>query len=320
MPEWPPNAIYPNWCTLNDEALCSMPNCEHQKWSCSPFCGMHLVEAVSVALPKEDQSAFWTSLDQIFMTLMYREREILRLRHGFGDGYAYTEAEVGRIFKETPESIRAIEAKAEAKLQHPVRLRLIEAVFSKIFESFDFAAMAKKAPGLLLQSVVEPAERTSEGQIIEAISIPWFMIAKLIEKHPAVIYEIEARKWEELIAGWYTAAGFDEVILTPRSNDLGRDVIAIKRGIVTVRVIDQVKAYKEGLVVPANDVRALLGVLQADHAATKGFVTTTSDFAPTIGEDPFIAPFLPFRLELINKDRLLDRIKQVVDKGKAGKI
>jgi len=57
-------------------------------------------------------------------------------------------------------------------------------------------------------------------------------------------------------------SGFDEVTLTPRSGDYGRDVIAIKKGIGTIRVIDQVKAYKPGHLVGANDVRALLGALQ----------------------------------------------------------
>jgi len=47
--------------------------------------------------------------------------------------------------------------------------------------------------------------------------------------------------WEEIIAGAYKKAGFDEVTLTPRSGDLGRDVIAIKKGLGSVRVIDQVK-------------------------------------------------------------------------------
>ena len=127
--------------------------------------------------------------------------------------------------------------------------------------------------------------------------------------------EIDPRKWEEMLAAWYSVAGFDEITLTPRSGDLGRDLIAVKRDIVTVRVIDQVKAYRPGHLVTANDVRALLGILQADHGATKGYVTTTSDFAPKIKKDKIIAPFVPFRLELINKDALLARLKQVADKG-----
>jgi len=111
-------------------------------------------------------------------------------------------------------------------------------------------------------------------------------------------------------AGAYKRAGFDEVTLTPRSGDYGRDVIAVKAGIGSVRVIDQVKAHKPGHLVTADDVRALMGVLQGD-GASKGFLTTTSDFAPRIKEDPLILPFMPSRLELINGKMLLKRLEQL---------
>ena len=60
-------------------------------------------------------------IDGLLKTLTYREREIIRLRYGLGDGYTYTLEEVGRIFKVTRERVRQIEAKAVKKLQHPIR-------------------------------------------------------------------------------------------------------------------------------------------------------------------------------------------------------
>ena len=65
-------------------------------------------------------------IDQVLKTLTYREREIIKLRYGLGDGYTYTLEEVGRIFKVTRERVRQIEAKAVKKLQHPVRSRQLE--------------------------------------------------------------------------------------------------------------------------------------------------------------------------------------------------
>ena len=62
-------------------------------------------------------------LEQVLKTLTYREREIIKLRYGIGDGYTYTLEEVGRIFKVTRERVRQVEAKAIRKLQHPVRAR-----------------------------------------------------------------------------------------------------------------------------------------------------------------------------------------------------
>ena len=65
-------------------------------------------------------------IDSILKTLSYREREIIKLRYGIGDGYTYTLEEVGRIFKVTRERVRQVEAKAIRKLQHPVRSRKLE--------------------------------------------------------------------------------------------------------------------------------------------------------------------------------------------------
>ncbi len=65
-------------------------------------------------------------IDNLLKTLTFREREIIKLRYGLGDGYTYTLEEVGRIFKVTRERVRQIEAKAVRKLQHPVRSKQLE--------------------------------------------------------------------------------------------------------------------------------------------------------------------------------------------------
>ncbi|MBM79498.1 MAG: RNA polymerase subunit sigma-70 [Planctomycetaceae bacterium] len=60
-------------------------------------------------------------INHVLKSLTYREREIIRLRYGLGDGYSYTLEETGRIFKVTRERIRQIESKALKKLQHSTR-------------------------------------------------------------------------------------------------------------------------------------------------------------------------------------------------------
>ena len=164
---------------------------------------------------------------------------------------------------------------------------------------------------LLLQAVVIKGRKTDEGHIIESIAPAWFEIARLVRDDPSIMFQIDWRKWEEMVAGIYERAGFDEVILTPRSGDLGRDVIAVKRGIITVRFVDSVKAFQPGRLVTANDVRALLGVVAADPKASKGVVTTTSEFAPRIEEDDLIKPFIPYRLELVNGQELIRRLAEL---------
>jgi RNA polymerase primary sigma factor len=60
-------------------------------------------------------------INHVLKSLTYREREIIKLRYGLGDGYSYTLEETGRIFKVTRERIRQIESKALRKLQHSTR-------------------------------------------------------------------------------------------------------------------------------------------------------------------------------------------------------
>mgnify|MGYP002845344518 CR=1 FL=1 len=62
-------------------------------------------------------------IDQVLKSLTFREREIIKLRYGLGDGYSYTLEETGRIFKVTRERIRQIESKALKKLQHETRTK-----------------------------------------------------------------------------------------------------------------------------------------------------------------------------------------------------
>jgi restriction system protein len=163
---------------------------------------------------------------------------------------------------------------------------------------------------LIVQSVVIARTKADEGRLIEAVAEPWFEIIEAILRDPTIAHQLGARKWEEIVAGAYVRAGFDDVILTPTSGDRGRDIIATKYGMGTVRVIDQVKAFKPGHLVTANDVRALMGVLHSD-GASKGFVTTTSGFAPRLLRDPLIAPLMPSRLELVDGARLVCRLSEL---------
>lgn len=178
---------------------------------------------------------------------------------------------------------------------------------------FAFNSILPNPPdvSLLLQAaVVDLGEQTLESDIILAVLPAWEEIARQIATNPGLVYEIDPFKWEEMMAGNYEKMNFfDEVTLTPRSGDFGRDIIAVKRGFFSVRIIESVKRYAPDHLVGADDVRALLGVLSGDRNATKGVISTTSDFAPRIAEDPFIAPFMPYRLELVDGRKLIERLR-----------
>ena len=65
-------------------------------------------------------------LGDVLCSLTERERKVLELRFGLGDGYSRTLEEVGKQFRVTRERIRQIEAKALRKMRHPTRIRQLQ--------------------------------------------------------------------------------------------------------------------------------------------------------------------------------------------------
>jgi restriction system protein len=176
------------------------------------------------------------------------------------------------------------------------------------------AVVLRPLPAITLDAVLTIQGGTPDGTLIQAVGAPWLRILDMIERDPEEVYRIDSRQWEEIIAGAYKAAGFDEVVLTPRSGDLGRDVIATRRGMFSVRIIDQVKAYGPGRLVTADDVRSVHGVLAADVGVSKAVISTTSEFAPRLKDDRLLAPLFPHRIELHPKDVLLPWLSSLRNK------
>lgn len=69
-------------------------------------------------------------IDDVLYTLSSREKEVIKLRFGLGDGYQRTLEEVGTVFNVTRERVRQIEAKALKKLRHPVRSQKLRGFLS----------------------------------------------------------------------------------------------------------------------------------------------------------------------------------------------
>jgi restriction system protein len=140
--------------------------------------------------------------------------------------------------------------------------------------------------------------------LVQSASAVWDGIVKELSTDWSLAYKIPYERWEEIVAGAFKKEGYDEVTLTPRSGDLGRDVIAIKHGVGCVKVLGSVKAFAPDHIVPYDAVRSLMGVIASERDTSKGIITTTSDFPPLIEKDELIAPLLPTRLELINGAKL----------------
>lgn len=166
----------------------------------------------------------------------------------------------------------------------------------------------KNAPEVLIQAAVLTfGDKTTEGQLVTAVALPWFDMLREIKRDPDFLFRFvnNPRKFEEFIAGAYEESGaYTDIVLTRGSGDRGRDVIltATVPGAGEVHFVDEVKAYSPGRKVTAKDVSRLAWVLQRDQNVSKGIVTTTSDFAPGVLDE--FKSLLPGRLELKDGKKL----------------
>ncbi|MCB8761312.1 restriction endonuclease [Planktothrix agardhii] len=173
------------------------------------------------------------------------------------------------------------------------------------FQALFSAAMlglvrSSQNPHLSFGAILTYLEPVPDGHLIATLYHPWRAIVDELSRDWNLAYQIPPHRWEEVIAGAFEQAGYDEVILTPKSGDFGRDIIATRKGVGSVRILGSVKAYAPSNPVKHDDVRALAGVLYGDQKASKGILMTTSTFAPKIATDPFISPLMPYRLELMD--------------------
>ncbi|MFZ5732574.1 MAG: restriction endonuclease [Pseudomonadota bacterium] len=159
-------------------------------------------------------------------------------------------------------------------------------------------------PALMISSLITFDSKVADGRLIASTTTIWEEIARTLGSDWSQAFNIPPDRWEEIIAGAFKKDGYDEVTLTPRSGDHGRDVIAVRRGVGSVRILGSVKAYAPTHLVTKEQVHSLMGVVNLDPNASKGIITTTSDFAPKILEDKNLAAAVPHRIELVNGIKL----------------
>jgi Restriction endonuclease len=102
-------------------------------------------------------------------------------------------------------------------------------------------------------------------------------------RDPEIMRLLQARHFEGFIAALIEQLGFEDVILTARSGDEGRDVLATKRihGI-PIMFAFECKRYAPHNPVGPDIARALLGTIAHGRTrASKGVLVTTSYFTPS---------------------------------------
>lgn len=125
-------------------------------------------------------------------------------------------------------------------------------------------------------------------------------LIKYLTKHPEFLYELNPRKFEELIAEIFKDMGFS-VDMTPPTRDGGRDIHAIRSDALGSSLyLIECKRYASSRKVGVEPVRSLYGVVQSERATT-GIIVTTSSF--TQDAIDFATP-LQYQMSLRDFDEL----------------
>jgi restriction system protein len=202
-----------------------------------------------------------------------------------------------------------------ANLEGHLELRVGFVSYSFSF-SVDVAFQGSAPAGLLgFQGVLYKGENVRNGEIIVRPARLWREICERLVLDWRDAYEISPEIWEELVAGAFAEARFDEVILTPRSRDGGKDVIAVRRGPLSMKVFASVKAYGPDNKVKYDDVRALAGVVNMDVSVTKGILATTSTFPPLLLQDEHLKNVIPHRIELMDGPALQKWLESLLNRS-----
>lgn len=130
---------------------------------------------------------------------------------------------------------------------------------------------------------VDPATLSIDAdykdRIIRVDHLPFRVFAEIL-REPRRMRDLSPRQFEVFVAEILNQLGFRDVILTPRSGDGGRDVIAAKEvNGIPVSFYFECKKYAEDNKVQLATLRALLGVVAHEsRSANIGVLVTTSEF------------------------------------------
>jgi len=129
--------------------------------------------------------------------------------------------------------------------------------------------------------------KEEKSAIISVDSLPFRLIARIM-KSPNEVKNLTPRQFEEFVAGTLDQLGFSDVILTPRSRDGGKDVIASHQiNGIPLSFYFECKKYADDNKIQLETLRTLLGTVAHDaRKVNMGVLVTTSAF--TKGSRDFI--------------------------------
>lgn len=124
---------------------------------------------------------------------------------------------------------------------------------------------------------------------LEAVKFLPIKIFEKILKDPSFMHSMDPLDFEKLVAELLDKSGFENIIITPRSDDKGRDILATNRVCeIPMLFAFECKRYAPNRKIGPHIMRALLGTItHANTKANKGVLVTTSSF--TQGSKSLIA-------------------------------
>jgi restriction endonuclease Mrr len=157
------------------------------------------------------------------------------------------------------------------------------------------ASSLNDAPGLVHQQIAE-VQAKFDAELI-----------KYLAKHPRKLYEIDPRKFEELVAELLRDMGY-QVRLTPLTKDGGRDILAIiSIPAGEVLVVVECKRFGPNRPIGPDIVQRLMWVADRYDNASRAMLATTSFF--TAGAKRLATDFR-WRLGLKDFDDVCDWLDQ----------
>lgn len=156
----------------------------------------------------------------------------------------------------------------------------------------------------------------SQQQILTASEHQWNSLIRDLSRNPRLLYDLDHRKFEELVADLLKREGL-ATQLTPPKKDGGRDILAFADTLAGRHLyLVECKKYAEDNPVGVSLVRELYGVVMAERA-TAGLLVTTSRF--TKGAIDFTVP-INHQIGLKGYEDLVKWIRSAEGKNKLYRI
>lgn len=178
--------------------------------------------------------------------LTYRQREMVFLKYGLGDGSSYTDEEIGTIFKMTVTEVQKTLFKAIRKLQGHEASSILAGLMPEIDGSRQEGPENEGAPSISIE--IEEAIAS-----IKTLSVELLLHLK---DNPEKLPSIDCYVFEHLVAECLASRGFEKVKLVGRESSTSADIFAVEKSIssgTSIKYFVEVKRHHKSIGVEVID-------------------------------------------------------------------